>query len=308
MLFVPLFRSIIRNCFSRFSWWGQPALILGNDNSAQFYFELLNSNPRLGLRPVVMADDHQPPSNGETHKNIPDNGFERARSMRPIHDVSCAIIAMPNWEGSEILTNYNGSLHQVVAVPERVDLPSVGNRMCDWAALDGFCIREKPLIKSRIIKRAMDIFIVLVVGLFILPLVAVIALLIKIDSPGPVIYAQQRIGRNGRRFWAWKFRTMVVNADEVLKQYLAADPLLRQEWKENHKLKKDPRVTRIGRLLRKTSLDELPQLWNVLLGEMTLVGPRPIVKAEISKYGKSFCFVRQGRAWNHRPLANFWSQ
>jgi lipopolysaccharide/colanic/teichoic acid biosynthesis glycosyltransferase len=87
---------------------------------------------------------------------------------------------------------------------------------------------------------------------------------------------------------AWKFRTMVVNGDEVLKAYLAANPAARDEWRRDHKLKNDPRVTWIGRILRKTSLDELPQLWNVVRGEMSLVGPRPIVRAEIPKYGEQF--------------------
>jgi Undecaprenyl-phosphate galactose phosphotransferase WbaP len=141
----------------------------------------------------------------------------------------------------------------------------------------------------RLLKDVMDLSIVIIGGLLSLPLIALIALLIKISSPGPVIYGQQRIGFRGSRFRAWKFRTMVRDADKVLDKYLAANPRLREEWEKNHKLQNDPRVTtKIGRWLRRTSLDELPQLWNVLLGEMSLVGPRPIVKAEISKYGESF--------------------
>jgi Undecaprenyl-phosphate galactose phosphotransferase WbaP len=115
-----------------------------------------------------------------------------------------------------------------------------------------------------------------------------IALLIKASSRGPVFYKQERVGLHGRRFYAWKFRTMVLDADEVLEAYLEARPALRAEWDSQHKLKNDPRITRVGRWLRYTSLDELPQIWNVLCNEMSLVGPRPIVSAEIAKYQHHF--------------------
>jgi Undecaprenyl-phosphate galactose phosphotransferase WbaP len=105
------------------------------------------------------------------------------------------------------------------------------------------------------------------------------------STRGPIVYSHKRLGRNGRHFNAWKFRTMFQNADQVLELYLEEHPELREEWERDHKLKFDPRVTRIGRFLRKTSLDELPQLWNVIRGDMSLVGPRPIVDAEIEKYG-----------------------
>jgi Undecaprenyl-phosphate galactose phosphotransferase WbaP len=113
---------------------------------------------------------------------------------------------------------------------------------------------------------------------------AVIYVSIAIDSGFPVFYSQKRVGHGACTFNIWKFRTMVRNAAEILEHTLASDAELRQEWTHNHKLRKDPRITAIGKLLRKTSLDELPQLWNVLNGDMSLVGPRPIVQEEIAKY------------------------
>ena len=117
------------------------------------------------------------------------------------------------------------------------------------------------------------------------PLLLVLALLVRSDG-GPVFYGQRRIARYGREFHCWKFRTMVVNADKVLEDMLARDPQARAEWDRDFKLKTDPRVTKIGLFLRKTSLDELPQLFNILIGEMSLVGPRPITMGEVKFYGR----------------------
>src|SRR5262249_38979935 len=122
----------------------------------------------------------------------------------------------------------------------------------------------------------------------VLPLIGLLALWIKLDSPGPAFYAQPRIGQDGKQFRAWKFRSMVRDADGILQRYLEQDPAMREEWESSHKLRNDPRITRAGSFVRRTSLDELPQLWNVLKGEMSLVGPRPIVEAEIPKYGDKF--------------------
>ena len=137
---------------------------------------------------------------------------------------------------------------------------------------------------ARALKRTSDIVGVLLLGTLALPLLVLIALAVKLDSRGPVMFGHERIGRGGRTFRAWKFRSMVSNSDLVLQQHLQRNPMARAEWKAKQKLRKDPRVTRLGQLLRKSSLDELPQLWNVLVGEMSLVGPRPIITAERVHY------------------------
>jgi len=135
------------------------------------------------------------------------------------------------------------------------------------------------------IKRVLELALIGLVLPFLLPLLAVVAGMVWISSPGPIFYKQARIGKSGNRFFAWKFRTMVQNAEQRLTDYLAAHPELRDEWERDHKLRDDPRVTSIGGFLRKSSLDELPQLWNVVRGEMSLVGPRPIPVYEESAYG-----------------------
>jgi Undecaprenyl-phosphate galactose phosphotransferase WbaP len=141
-----------------------------------------------------------------------------------------------------------------------------------------------------ILKRCFDVGLVLLFSPLWIPLCLSIALCVVLTSPGPVFFSHRRIGHAGKFFSMWKFRTMCVNSAEVLEQHLARHPEDREEWASSHKLKNDPRVTPLGRFLRRSSLDELPQLWNVLTGRMTLVGPRPIVAAEAEKYGEDFSY------------------
>ncbi len=131
-----------------------------------------------------------------------------------------------------------------------------------------------------ILKAMLDYVIVVPALIFILPLLAILALAVKLDSPGPIIYRRRVLGKNGRTFDAFKFRTMYVDGEEILAQY----PALQAELARNYKLKCDPRVTRVGALLRKFSLDELPNLFNVLRGQMSLVGPRPPTPDEVALY------------------------
>jgi Undecaprenyl-phosphate galactose phosphotransferase WbaP len=145
------------------------------------------------------------------------------------------------------------------------------------------------------IKRVFDILFTLVMALASLPLGILIALAIVLDSRGGVFFSHTRVGKGGKPFRIWKFRSMIAASDEILARHLERNPTLVEEWKLSHKLKDDPRVTRVGRLLRKTSLDELPQVWNVLRGDMSMVGPRPIVSEESAKYGPAFALYSQVR-------------
>lgn len=149
---------------------------------------------------------------------------------------------------------------------------------------------------SDTVKRAIDCIVALLLLGFALPLIAVAAALIVCDG-GPAFFAHTRFGRHGRPFRCWKLRTMAPDALERLPALLAADPALAAEWARSFKLRNDPRVTGVGRLLRRTRLDELPQLWNVLAGDMSLVGPRPVTRAELTAYGRwarLYCSVRPG--------------
>jgi lipopolysaccharide/colanic/teichoic acid biosynthesis glycosyltransferase len=159
--------------------------------------------------------------------------------------------------------------------------------------------RDDNGIYRRRLKRVFDLTMLLLAAPFVLIVVGLLAILVRRDG-GPAFYAQDRIGRNDRPFRCWKLRSMVIDAEAQLADYFDRDPAARAEWETHQKLKNDPRITPLGRFLRKTSLDELPQLWNVLKGDMSLVGPRPILPEQRALYpGKAYYALRPG-------LTGFW--
>ena len=184
--------------------------------------------------------------------------------------------------------------------PEAVDVAGqmVGQVSGAAEIMAGAVLPDTPFVARGLrldwtAKRSLDIGVAVTALFLLLPLLLLIALIVWAGDRQAPIYRHMRIGRDGRRFGCLKFRSMVVDGDAVLAAHLAANPHARAEWAESHKLSHDPRITPIGQVLRKTSLDELPQLWNVLRGEMSLVGPRPIVAAEVARYGRAFatCFA-----------------
>jgi lipopolysaccharide/colanic/teichoic acid biosynthesis glycosyltransferase len=163
------------------------------------------------------------------------------------------------------------------------------------ALLNDAC-RAKPraVLYRDGVKRALDIVLVLVGAVPVLLVLAVLCALIMRDGASP-FYRQKRLGRNGRIFNMWKLRSMVPNAEALLEAHLAKDPAARAEWVLTQKLRNDPRITPVGRIIRKTSLDELPQLWNVLRGDMSLVGPRPMMVCQQNLYpGTAYYALRPG--------------
>nr|WP_284323792.1 sugar transferase [Cypionkella aquatica] len=146
----------------------------------------------------------------------------------------------------------------------------------------------------RFFKRAFDVTAILLAAPAVVPVVAIAAILVARDGGSP-FYTQMRVGKSGKRFRMWKLRSMVRDADERMEEFLAANPEARMEWDSTQKLKSDPRITRTGKFLRKSSLDELPQLWNVLTGDMSLVGPRPMMINQQSMYpGRAYYALRPG--------------
>jgi Undecaprenyl-phosphate galactose phosphotransferase WbaP len=163
--------------------------------------------------------------------------------------------------------------------------------LSDHLGLEVRCQLINPTHQA--IKRIVDLGLILISLPILIPAFLLLMFVIKLDSPGPIFYTQKRVGRDGCDILIWKFRTMMKNAESVLEAILEKDIALRGEWEQNFKLKNDPRVTRVGNFLRRTSLDELPQLCNVLKRDMSLIGPRPIVSEEIPLYGDDFEIFKQ---------------
>jgi exopolysaccharide production protein ExoY len=155
-------------------------------------------------------------------------------------------------------------------------------------------LTSKPGLYQSVFKRIFETTLIILSLPIVAPVIALLALILLCTGERP-FYSQQRVGLGGRTFWMWKLRTMIIDADTKLEAYLKADPTARKEWNTTQKLKDDPRITRFGRILRKTSLDELPQLFNVLNGTMALVGPRPmLIEQEDYYYGSAYYYHRPG--------------
>jgi Undecaprenyl-phosphate galactose phosphotransferase WbaP len=288
-LLIPIFRMIVRKCFGRRSWWGSPCVIFGAGPLGTEVVKNLLNQPGLGLRPVAILDDRH--AGTEMH-GLPVLTLRTAELLAD-RRIPYAVVGQPA-EGRDALLKLieKEAEHfpHLVIVPDLYGFSSLWVDATDLGGILGLEVKRRLLMPGpRFIKRTSDLILTIIGGLLIaLPLTLLFAALIKLDSRGPIFYGQTRLGRNGKHFTAWKFRSMVADADAALKAHLEAHPELREEWERDRKLKNDPRVTRMGRLLRKTSLDELPQLWNVLCGEMSLVGPRPIVDEEVEKYDKNY--------------------
>jgi len=196
------------------------------------------------------------------------------------------------------LDEFSAWFTYVICLPAARAFPIFGARAVSFDGVGGLeIVNQRRMRVKRFQKRVMDGVLAFAAFLAFLPAFVVIPALIKLTSRGPVFYRQRRLGRDGREFRIWKFRSMYVDADERLKAILVSTPAAAKEWERTFKLSHDPRVTPLGRLLRKTSLDELPQLFNVIAGDMALIGPRPIVDDEVRHYGgayRVFSSVRPG--------------
>src|SRR5262249_11783749 len=198
-----------------------------------------------------------------------------------------AVLAMPGVDSSKLLQiveRIGGKFTPLLIIPDLFGFATMGVPAKSLGGILGVEVRQQLLLPGpRLAKRCMDLALTFFGSIFVLPFLLLLALLIKLDSKGPVFYTQKRLGKDGTYFAAYKFRTMHGDGEARLKAILDADPALRAEYDIYHKLRKDPRVTRIGRILRKFSLDEFPQLLNVIKGEMSLVGPRPYIERELTE-------------------------
>lgn len=292
ILLVFVSRYYCRRACSKFSWWGTPVIVFGAGSEARTVFRTLERHCTTGLK-VVGVFGTSPVNWPELkHQRVHVGTTERAAEFAEQSGVSYAIVAMPGLTCAEVgilVRKHAFKFRHVIVLSGLSGVPSAWIEPRVIGGMLGIHLRQTLLHRRRqLLKRAFDLLLASIISLTLLPLFAIICAAVRLSSRGPIFYGHIRIGCHNSRFRAWKFRTMYPDADKILHAFLEQDVDLQLQWEHNQKLKKDPRVTIVGRILRKTSLDEIPQLWNVLRGEMSFVGPRPIVSAETARYGESF--------------------
>jgi Undecaprenyl-phosphate galactose phosphotransferase WbaP len=300
--FNLLMRFAIRNRASLLRWWGTPVVLVGHGEGLRDVIIRLRNARRMGLRPALVWDTSAAQGSAvlmgipvvgaaaEVEKRLAAEKISYAMLLEPPNQPRAAIQERLRWLSERFPT--------VLVVLADSPLGSLWVRTVD---LEGrLAIQTQYNLLDRRAtwaKRVFDLALGSLALGIILPMGVLIALAIRLDSPGPVFYVSQRLGRNGRLFRYLKFRTMYPDAEQRLAELMAADEPLRREYETFHKLARDPRVTRLGRFLRKFSLDELPQLWHILTGEMSLVGPRaylPGEQAQMGEHGELILRVQPG--------------
>lgn len=292
-LYLVVSRHVTKRFLLYCGLWQKPVIIIGAGKTAEILADSFKREPQLGYKIVGLIED-QYKDRPLIHKYPYIGSFANAEQTIRDSDVQDVIMAVPGMEREKMLDfiyRIQPHVRNLTVVPDLFGIPLTNMEVETLYNEKTVMLKIRnnlAILRNRIIKRLFDVTLSVIGIAFIWPFLAGLAVLIYTSSPGPIIFAHRRVGKDGKEFNCYKFRTMIVNAQEVLEQYLNSNPSAREEWEKDFKLKNDPRITKVGDFLRKTSLDELPQLINVLKGEMSLVGPRPIIDKEIIKYGNNF--------------------
>jgi Undecaprenyl-phosphate galactose phosphotransferase WbaP len=307
LLFItPFVQHFVKLGMKKAGLWGKPVITLSYEETGAHFQELLKQEWGMGYSSVALLH-HGLVAAGKSYREVScEETLADAANLGRELGVDTLIFAMPYTRREQLermVSVASENFRSVLIVPNLNGITNSAVAPRDFAGTLALEIKHNLLdLWSQRLKRALDLVGTVIGGVLISPLVFAIAVLIKLDSPGPAFYGHRRLGAAGEHFLCWKFRTMHVDAERLLDKHLQDNPFLRAEWEQNQKLRDDPRVTRVGHLLRQTSLDELPQLWNVLRGEMSLTGPRPIVDAEVPKYGEVYKLYKRIKP----GMSGFW--
>lgn len=305
---VPLGRIHVQKFLLWCGLWSRDAVIVGLGENARDTHAALIAERLMGFEVKWFADVDQDSSSARS--DSPTRFQANGRSY-PVITLSgnpaptlsrlgnpAVIVALDSIVGQEGLVWELGAANQEAwVVPAIRGLSIQGAGVTQFFGRGLFLLQVRNRLadsKARLVKRLFDIVVAAALVVMLVPFWCIIGFLVSRDK-GPALYGHTRVGLRGERFACLKFRSMLPNADRILNELLERDPKAREEWQRDYKLKNDPRITRIGAFLRKTSLDELPQLFNVLKGDMSLVGPRPIVQDELSRYGLNGGYYLQVR-------------
>lgn len=299
---LSMVRIFICKVFKKVRAFQIPVLIVGAGKTADLVVHQVRRDAGMRYRILGFLEDRKPFR--DYGPNMPILGgfddLEKAAKETGVDTILIAAPGLPQDKLSDLIYRAQSLVKHVAVVPNLVAVPMSNVSVESFFDAKIMVLHIKNNLDNpwnRLLKRLFDIGATIVGGILISPILLIIAIWVYHDSPGPVIFKHRRVGKDGKEFNCYKFRSMCVNSKEVLEHLLATDPAAKAEWDKEFKLKDDPRITKSGAFLRKTSLDELPQLWNVLKGEMSLVGPRPIVRSEMARYGKyikEYMMVRPG--------------
>lgn len=299
---VPLMRYGMRKLLTRWGLWLRPTVLVGYGPNAHEALEALHSEPEMGFQVVGFVDVAPNSKDLPDVQGLPLLTTEEFKAWAKVPGVQ-VVIALEHGQNAArekwLRRLARWKVEDISVIPAMRGVPLYGTDISYFFSHEVAMLKLRNNLRywpARLLKRVFDVLAALVLLAVGWPALAYIAWRIRQDG-GPAIYAHKRVGQSGKVFACLKFRSMRVDAEEQLRDLLASDPALRVEWEKEFKLKDDPRISAIGHFLRRTSLDELPQLFNVIKGEMSLVGPRPVVRKELERYGDDvdyFLMVRPG--------------
>lgn len=287
-IFLPIHRLVIKKILIKLKLWSKNLLVISSYETYQRLQSHFQRHTILGYQPTAFIETHQ----------INNDNINQILRKEKIDSIIVSAQELNQNQLLEIYEQAEGKIENFFVIPALSQLQTVGVDVEQWEALLVMKFRYNLLrLESQFFKRIIDLVLASLLIVIFLPFSIFIAILIKLSSKGPVLYIQKRLGKNRRVFSCYKFRTMYLDAEQRLEKILESSPELKKEWQKYMKISNDPRVTPIGKFLRRTSLDELPQLLNVIKGEMSLVGPRPYLIKEVENAEKTMeiiCRVKPG--------------
>lgn len=302
LLFLYIGRYLLLKALKHYKYFHEPVLLVGAGRTAERVLRYFDGD--LGYRyNIIGIIDDNPISERVARQYRYLGTFAQAEKLVRRIGIATVIITAPGLPRDKLaglIAELQPHVRNIAFVPDLIGTPMADVQVDVLFSEEILLMRLKNNLArtgNRFLKRTFDLVATVLGSLVLSPFLIILAVIVAIDNHGRVVFAHRRVGRGGREFPCYKFQTMIPNAQECLQEYLAANPEARKEWEESFKLTHDPRVTKLGAFLRKTSLDELPQLWNVIVGDMSLVGPRPIVQAEVPRYHENireYYMVRPG--------------
>jgi Undecaprenyl-phosphate galactose phosphotransferase WbaP len=299
---VPMMRYGVRKLLSVWGLWLRPTVLVGYGPNAHEALAALHSEPEMGFKVVGFVDVAPAGKALADVQGVPLLSLDEVKAWSQVPGVQ-VVVALEHGQNAArekwLRRLARWKVEDISVIPAMRGVPLYGTDISYFFSHEVAMLKLRNNLRywpARLLKRVFDLLAALALLAFGWPLLLYLSWRIRQDG-GPAIFAHKRVGQSGKVFACYKFRSMRVDAEEQLRELLASDPALRVEWEKEFKLKEDPRISEIGHFLRRTSLDELPQLFNVIKGEMSLVGPRPVVRKELERYGDDvdyFLMVRPG--------------